>query len=65
VSKLFWKIAANLLIHSLKYELCLDQSSFVEGIITTANVIVMLFVIGAGGWLGFKNGWSGYKVPEG
>nr|ACR38383.1 unknown [Zea mays] len=25
----------------------------------------MLFVICAGGWLGFRNGWVGYKVPEG
>ncbi|KAK3153785.1 hypothetical protein QOZ80_2BG0181090 [Eleusine coracana subsp. coracana] len=47
--------------------LCLGikESSFVEGIITTANVTVMLFVIFAGGWLGFKNGWTGYKVSEG
>ncbi|KAG2537934.1 cationic amino acid transporter 3, mitochondrial-like isoform X2 [Panicum virgatum] len=43
----------------------LAQSSFVEGIITTANIIVMLFVICAGGWLGFRNGWVGYKGPEG
>ncbi|KAL6643197.1 hypothetical protein ACP70R_021378 [Stipagrostis hirtigluma subsp. patula] len=47
--------------------LCLGikESSFVEGIITIANVTVMLFVICAGGWLGFRNGWTGYKVPEG
>ncbi|RLN16490.1 cationic amino acid transporter 3, mitochondrial-like isoform X2 [Panicum miliaceum] len=47
--------------------LCLGikESSFVEGIITTANIIVMLFVICAGGWLGFRNGWVGYKGPEG
>uniref|UniRef100_A0A804PB63 Cationic amino acid transporter C-terminal domain-containing protein n=1 Tax=Zea mays TaxID=4577 RepID=A0A804PB63_MAIZE len=47
--------------------LCLGikESSSVEGIITTANIIVMLFVICAGGWLGFRNGWVGYKVPEG
>jgi len=37
----------------------------VEGIITAANIRVMLFVICAGGWLGFRNGWVGYKVPEG
>ncbi|WVZ59073.1 hypothetical protein U9M48_009274 [Paspalum notatum var. saurae] len=47
--------------------LCLGikESSFVEGIITTANIIVMLFVICAGGWLGFRNGWAGYKGAEG
>ncbi|KAG8091665.1 hypothetical protein GUJ93_ZPchr0012g21791 [Zizania palustris] len=42
-----------------------NQSSVVEGIITIANVIVMLFVICAGGWLGFQNGWTGYNVPQG
>ncbi|TKV93709.2 hypothetical protein SEVIR_9G243900v4 [Setaria viridis] len=47
--------------------LCLGikESSFVEGIITTANIIVMLFVICVGGWLGFRNGWAGYKGPDG
>ncbi|XP_062200353.1 cationic amino acid transporter 3, mitochondrial-like isoform X2 [Phragmites australis] len=47
--------------------LCLGikESSFVEGIITIANVTVMLFVICAGGWLGLRNGWAGYKAPEG
>ncbi|CAM0145787.1 unnamed protein product [Urochloa decumbens] len=47
--------------------LCLGikESSFVEAIITSANIIVMLFVICAGGWLGFRNGWAGYKGPDG
>jgi hypothetical protein len=52
-------------ISVLTYELCPDQSSFVEGVITTANIIVMLFVICVGGWLGFRNGWAGYKGPDG
>jgi cationic amino acid transporter 1 len=42
-----------------------SQSSFVEGIITIANVIVMLFVICAGGYLAFQNGWSGYNDEQG
>uniref|UniRef100_I1QUU7 Cationic amino acid transporter C-terminal domain-containing protein n=1 Tax=Oryza glaberrima TaxID=4538 RepID=I1QUU7_ORYGL len=47
--------------------LCLGikESSFVEGIITIANVIVMLFVICAGGYLAFQNGWSGYNDEQG
>ncbi|XP_051191437.1 cationic amino acid transporter 2, vacuolar isoform X1 [Lolium perenne] len=46
--------------------LCLGikESSLVEGIITIANVAVMLFIICAGGWLGFQNGWPGYNVPK-
>lgn len=36
-----------------------------EGVITIANVAIMLFVICAGGWLGFQNGWPGYDVPKG
>lgn len=47
--------------------LCLGikESSVVEGVITIANVAIMLFVICAGGWLGFQNGWPGYNVPKG
>uniref|UniRef100_A0A0D9XJZ3 Cationic amino acid transporter C-terminal domain-containing protein n=1 Tax=Leersia perrieri TaxID=77586 RepID=A0A0D9XJZ3_9ORYZ len=47
--------------------LCLGikESSFVEGIITIANVIVMLFVICVGGYLAFQNGWTGYHDKQG
>ncbi|XP_037460783.1 cationic amino acid transporter 2, vacuolar-like [Triticum dicoccoides] len=47
--------------------LCLGikESSLVEGVITIANVAIMLFIICAGGWLGFQNGWPGYDVPKG
>ncbi|CAM0956963.1 unnamed protein product [Alopecurus aequalis] len=47
--------------------LCLGikESSLVEGVITIANIAVMLFIIFAGGWLGFRNGWPGYNVPKG
>ncbi|KAF8722908.1 hypothetical protein HU200_022045 [Digitaria exilis] len=58
---------AAILVFIVTALLCLGikESSFLEGIITTANILVMLFVICAGGWLGFKNGWAGYKGPKG
>jgi solute carrier family 7 (cationic amino acid transporter), member 1 len=37
----------------------------VQVIVTAANVIVMLFVIIAGGYLGFQTGWKGYSVTGG
>ncbi|KAK1270563.1 Cationic amino acid transporter 2, vacuolar [Acorus gramineus] len=43
----------------------IKESSFVQGIVTIANVCVMLFVIIAGGYLGFQTGWVGYSVPSG
>ncbi|XP_019056475.1 PREDICTED: cationic amino acid transporter 2, vacuolar-like [Tarenaya hassleriana] len=47
--------------------LCLGikESTFAQGIVTTANVCVMLFVIVAGCYLGFKTGWVGYELPTG
>ncbi|KAM0943570.1 putative amino acid/polyamine transporter I, cationic amino acid transporter [Dioscorea sansibarensis] len=47
--------------------LCLGikESSFVQAIVTTANVFVMLFVIVAGGYIGFQTGWVGYSVSSG
>ncbi|XP_020104632.1 cationic amino acid transporter 3, mitochondrial-like isoform X2 [Ananas comosus] len=47
--------------------LCLGikESSFIQATVTTANVIVMLFVIIAGGYLGFQTGWIGYTVSKG
>ncbi|KAL5720597.1 Carnitine O-acetyltransferase mitochondrial [Ranunculus cassubicifolius] len=43
----------------------IKESAFVQAIVTTANVCVMLFVIGVGGYLGFKTGWAGYELPSG
>ncbi|KAJ0966375.1 hypothetical protein J5N97_027513 [Dioscorea zingiberensis] len=43
----------------------IKESSFVQAIITIANVFVMLFVIIAGGYIGFKTGWVGYTVSSG
>ncbi|KAL0926411.1 hypothetical protein M5K25_002641 [Dendrobium thyrsiflorum] len=43
----------------------IKESAFVQAIITSLNVCVMLFVIIAGGYIGFKNGWVGYSVASG
>ncbi|PIA59868.1 hypothetical protein AQUCO_00400618v1 [Aquilegia coerulea] len=43
----------------------IKESAFVQAIVTTANVCVMLFVIIVGGYLGFKTGWAGYELPSG
>ncbi|KAG7548210.1 Cationic amino acid transporter C-terminal [Arabidopsis suecica] len=47
--------------------LCLGvkESTFAQGIVTTANVFVMLFVIVVGSYLCFKTGWVGYELPTG
>ncbi|XP_072987549.1 cationic amino acid transporter 2, vacuolar [Typha latifolia] len=43
----------------------IKESSFVQAIVTTLNACVMLFVIIAGGYLGFQTGWIGYSVASG
>ncbi|MQM04679.1 hypothetical protein Taro_037481, partial [Colocasia esculenta] len=43
----------------------IKESSFVQAIVTTLNVFVMMFVIIAGGYLGFQTGWVGYSVASG
>ncbi|KAF5937972.1 hypothetical protein HYC85_025478 [Camellia sinensis] len=43
----------------------IKESTLVQSIVTTANVCAMLFVIIAGGYLGFKSGWVGYELPVG
>ncbi|XP_077240741.1 cationic amino acid transporter 2, vacuolar-like [Tasmannia lanceolata] len=43
----------------------IKESSIVQAIVTTANVCVMVFVIIAGGYLGFQTGWVGYALPNG
>ncbi|KAK4272357.1 hypothetical protein QN277_020925 [Acacia crassicarpa] len=47
--------------------LCLGikESTFIQGIITSVNVCALVFVIVAGGYLGFKSGWVGYELPTG
>ena len=41
------------------------QSTFVQSVVTTANICAMIFIILAGGYLGFKSGWIGYRLPVG
>ncbi|KAJ0469981.1 putative amino acid/polyamine transporter I, cationic amino acid transporter [Helianthus annuus] len=43
----------------------IKESTFVQSIVTTANICAMIFVIIAGGYLGFKSGWVGYKLSDG
>lgn len=47
--------------------LCLGikESTVVQGIVTSVNVCALLFVIVAGGYMGFKSGWVGYELPTG
>lgn len=41
------------------------QSTVVQGIVTSVNICALLFVIAAGGYLGFKSGWVGYELQSG
>lgn len=41
------------------------QSTVVQGIVTSVNVCALLFVVIAGGYIGFKSGWAGYELPTG
>ncbi|KAJ7971952.1 Cationic amino acid transporter vacuolar-like [Quillaja saponaria] len=43
----------------------IKESSMAQTIITTVNVCALLFIIIAGGYLGFKTGWVGYEIPSG
>ncbi|XP_014491175.1 cationic amino acid transporter 2, vacuolar [Vigna radiata var. radiata] len=47
--------------------LCLGikESTVVQGIVTAVNICALLFVIVAGGYMGFKSGWLGYDLPMG
>ncbi|THU73985.1 hypothetical protein C4D60_Mb04t28590 [Musa balbisiana] len=58
---------AAILVFVVTGLLCLGikESTFVQSIVTTANVCVLLFVIIAGGYIGFQTGWVGYTVAGG
>ncbi|XP_010677773.1 cationic amino acid transporter 2, vacuolar isoform X2 [Beta vulgaris subsp. vulgaris] len=43
----------------------IKESTFAQGIVTSANVCAMFFVIIAGAYLGFQNGWPGYELSLG
>ncbi|KAL2900857.1 Cationic amino acid transporter 2 vacuolar [Bienertia sinuspersici] len=58
---------AAILVFIVTMLLCLGikESAFAQAVVTSGNVCAMLFVIIAGGYLGFKTGWVGYELPEG
>ncbi|RZC11548.1 Cationic amino acid transporter 2, vacuolar isoform B [Glycine soja] len=43
----------------------IKESTMVQSIITSINICALIFVILAGGYLGFKSGWVGYELPAG
>ncbi|KAM0989840.1 hypothetical protein ACFX2C_008431 [Malus domestica] len=58
---------AAVLVLIVAFLLCtgIKESSLVQMIVTSVNVSVMLFIMIAGGYLGFKNGWVGYELSSG
>ncbi|KAL7093103.1 hypothetical protein ACP275_11G022400 [Erythranthe tilingii] len=58
---------ASILVIVVTGLLCLGikESAFVQGIVTAANICALMFIIIAGGYLGFKTGWRGYELPAG
>ncbi|XP_021851278.1 cationic amino acid transporter 2, vacuolar [Spinacia oleracea] len=43
----------------------IKESTFAQGIVTSGNVCAMIFIIIAGAYLGFQNGWPGYELSAG
>lgn len=41
------------------------QSARVQAVMVCLNILVLLFVAGAGSYAGFKNGWKGYEQADG
>ncbi|KAK7860959.1 cationic amino acid transporter 2 [Quercus suber] len=58
---------AAVLILIVTVLLCIGikESTLAQTIVTTVNVSALLFIIIAGGYLGFKTGWIGYEIPSG
>ncbi|EXB68044.1 Cationic amino acid transporter 4 [Morus notabilis] len=58
---------AALLVVIVTVLLCfgIKESSLAQMVVTTVNVGALLFIITAGGYLGFKTGWTGYKIQSG
>ncbi|KAF7801439.1 cationic amino acid transporter 2, vacuolar-like [Senna tora] len=58
---------AAVLVFIITGLLCLGikESTVAQGIVTSVNVCALVFVIVAGGYLGFKSGWVGYELPAG
>ncbi|XP_061363864.1 cationic amino acid transporter 2, vacuolar-like isoform X2 [Gastrolobium bilobum] len=43
----------------------IKESTRVQSVVTSVNICALIFVIVAGGYLGFKSGWVGYNLPTG
>lgn len=43
----------------------IKESTMVQSVVTSVNICALIFVIVAGGYLGFKSGWVGYQLPTG
>ncbi|XP_023543445.1 cationic amino acid transporter 4, vacuolar-like [Cucurbita pepo subsp. pepo] len=43
----------------------IKKSSLAQTIVTTINVCALLFIAIVGGYLGFRDGWVGYELPNG
>ncbi|PON36558.1 Amino acid/polyamine transporter [Parasponia andersonii] len=58
---------AALLVIIVTVLLCIGikESSSAQMVVTTINIGALLFIITAGGYLGFKTGWAGYKIQSG
>ncbi|KAK9072740.1 hypothetical protein SSX86_009175 [Deinandra increscens subsp. villosa] len=59
--------SAAILVFIITGLLCtgIKESSMAQGVITTINVVALLFIIVAGGYVGFKTQWVGYNIPGG
>ncbi|KAM7279419.1 hypothetical protein ACFE04_006553 [Oxalis oulophora] len=58
---------AAILVFVVTALLCvgIKESTVAQAIVTSANVCAMVFVIAAGGYLGYQTGWPGYQLPTG
>ncbi|GMN38959.1 hypothetical protein TIFTF001_008184 [Ficus carica] len=58
---------AALLVVIVTVLLCIGikESSLAQMVVTTVNVGALLFIITAGGYLGYKTGWTGYETKSG
>ncbi|CAK9870682.1 unnamed protein product [Sphagnum jensenii] len=58
---------AGLLVVVVTGLLCLGirESARVQSVMVIMNILVLLFVVGAGSWVGFSSGWQGYYQSEG
>lgn len=43
----------------------IKESTLAQTIVTAINICALLFVIFVGGYLAFRNGWSGYELSDG